>query len=312
MSIKISDDRASIIVGNKTFNITPEQAAKARTNRNITKSTMAVTPSRLADVDLVLGSEGRAPGIALRAILARDTDWTRENLDDVDAKLAGAVSVCGFAAVAERVHKILGDKMLSAEGQRQAAVQAFAPALARLKTWLYRVAGELVEELHEAEGLVVAALMPEKIPGQDAAVAELRAQEIRSHFFGLNEHQQAEALTTYGEKVALEQLASVTNDPAGRFRVDKMSLDLTRCEAIQRQHGDFVLVNLEDTRDRLDSAKWRATSLHKVFEGWAADQYLPLEASTRPWESLIEKELERSRAFLAIFPADRETAVVEE
>ena len=312
MSIKIADDKKSIAVGAKVFNITPEQAARARTVRNITKSTMAVTPSKLAGIEDVLGHEGRGPATALRAILNRDTDWTRENLDEVDAKLAGAVSVCGFATVAERVHQILGDKMLSAEGQRMTALQALTPAMTRLETWIYRLAGELVEELRVAEGLIVAALMPEKVPGQDAAVAELRAQEIRSHFFGMNEIQQATALTTYGERVALEQLAAVTSDPAGRFAIDKRALDVTRCEVIQRQGGDFVLVNLEDARDRCDAAKWRMTALHKIFSGWAADQYLPLPASTRPWESLIEKELDRSQAFLNIFPADRVTAVTEE
>ena len=312
MSIKIADDKKSIAVGAKVFNITPEQAARARTVRNITKSTMAVTPSKLAGIEDVLGSQGRGPATALRAILSRDTNWTMEHLDDVDTKLAGAVSVCKLGEAAERVRQALGDKMLSTEGQRQAAVKAFSPALERLEGWLYRVAGELVEELREAEGLIVAALMPEKIPGQDAAVAELRAQEIRSHFFGMNEIQQATALTTYGERVALEQLAAVTSDPAGRFAIDKRALDVTRCEVIQRQGGDFVLVNLEDARDRCDAAKWRMTALHKIFSGWAADQYLPLPASTRPWESLIEKELDRSQAFLNIFPADRVTAVTEE
>jgi hypothetical protein len=312
MAIKIADDRASITVGSKVFNITPEQAAKARTVRNITKSTMAVTPSKLTNVEDVLGPEGRGPATALRAILSRDTDWTRENLDDVDARLAGAVSVCKLQEVAERVREIQKDKMLSTEGQRQAAVKAFSPALERLEGWLYRVAGELVEELREAEGLVTAALMPPKIPGQDSAVTELRAQEIRSHFFNLPESKQAVALTSYGEKVALEQLQAITSDPAGRGNLDKGSLDLVRCEVIARQHGDFLLVGLEDARDRCDSAKWRMTALHKVFEGWARDQYLPLEPSTRPWESLIEKELDRSQAFLNIFPADSAAAVVEE
>ena len=312
MSIKIADDKKSIAVGAKVFNITPEQAARARTVRNITKSTMAVTPSKLAGIEDVLGSQGRGPATALRAILSRDTNWTMEHLDDVDTKLAGAVSVCKLGEAAERVRQALGDKMLSTEGQRQAAVKAFSPALERLEGWLYRVAGELVEELREAEGLIVAALMPEKIPGQDAAVAELRAQEIRSHFFGMNESQQAGALAAYGKRVALEQLAAVTSDPAGRFAIDKRALDVTRCEVIQRQHGDFVLVNLEDARDRCDAAKWRMTSLFKVFAGWAADQYLPLEPSTRPWENLIEKELDRSQAFLNIFPADSTVAVVEE
>lgn len=312
MSVKIADDRASIMVGAKAFSLTPEQADKARIIRNVTQDTMAATTSKLTDVELVLGSEGRAPGIALRAILSRDTDWTRENLDDVDARLVGAVSVCKLGQAADRVREIQTDKMLSAEGQRQTAVQAFAPALARLEGWLYRVAGELVEELHEAEGLVTAALMPEKIPGQDSAVAELRSQEIRSHFFGLNEHQQAEAMTRFGEKVALEQLSAVTNDPAGRFRVDKRALDLTRCEVVQRQGGDFVLVNLEDTRDRLDSAKWRMTGVHKIFAGWAADRNLAMEPSTRPWEALIEKELERSQAFLTAFAADSRPALIEE
>ncbi|HCU68156.1 MAG TPA: hypothetical protein DGF30_02785 [Desulfomicrobium sp.] len=312
MSIKIADDKKSILVGTKAFSLTPEQAAKARTHRNITKSTMAVTTSKLTGIEDVLGPEGRGPATALRAILSRDTDWTRENLDDVDAKLAGAVSVCGFATVAERVRQILGDKMLSAEGQRMTALQALTPAMTRLESWLYRLAGELVEELREAEGLITAALMPEKVPGQDAAVAELRGQEIRSHFFGMNESQQAEALTRYGERVALEQLAAVTSDPAGRLAIDKRALDVTRCEVIQRQGGDFVLVNLEDARDRLDAAKWRMTALHKVFEGWASDHRLPLEPSTRPWESLIEKELDRSQAFLAIFPVNHVTAVIEE
>lgn len=312
MSIKIADDRASISVGAKVFNITPEQAAKARTVRNVTKSSMAVTRSKLAGIEDVLGPEGRGPATALRAILSRDTDWTRENLDDLDAKLAGAVSVCGFATVAERVREIQKDKMLSTEGQRMTALQALTPAMTRLESWLYRLTNELVEELREAEDLITAALMPEKTPGQDASVAELRAQEIRGHFFGMNESQQAVTLTGYGERVALEQLAAVTSDPAGRLAIDKRALDVTRCEVIQRQGGGFVLVNLEDARDRCDAAKWRMTALHKVFAGWAADQYLPLPASTRPWESLIEKELERSQAFLSIFPADHVTAVIEE
>lgn len=312
MSIKIADDRASISVGTKVFNITPEQAAKARTVRNITKSTMAVTTAKLTGIEDVLGPEGRGPATGLRAILSRDTDWTRENLDDLDARLAGAVSVCKLGEAADRVREIQTDRMLSTEGQLQAAVKAFSPAMTRLESWLYRVAGELVEELREAEGLIVAALVPEKVPGQDAAVAELRAQEIRSHFFGMNERQQAEALTRFGEKVALEQLAAVTSDPAGRLAADKRALDLVRCEVIQRQHGDFVLVGLEDARDRCDAAKWRMTALHKVFAGWAADHRLPLEPSTRPWEALIESELERSQSFLAVFPADHVTAVIEE
>lgn len=312
MSIKIADDKKSIAVGAKVFNITPEQASKARAVRNITKSTMAVTPSKLAGIEDVLGAEGRGPATALRAILRQDTSWTLEHLDDVDARLAGAVSVCKLGEAADRVREIQKDRMLSTEGQRQAAVKAFSPALERLEGWLYRVAGELVEELREAEGLVTAALMPPKVPGQDAAVAELRAQEIRSHFFGMNENQQAVALTSYGEKVALEQLQAVTSDPAGRLAADKRALDLVRCEVIQRQHGDFLLVGLEDARDRCDAAKWRMTALHKVFSGWAADQYLPLEPSTRPWEALIESELDRSQAFLNIFPADSTVAVVEE
>ena len=312
MAIKIADDRSSITVGTKVFNITPEQAAKARTVRNITKSTMAVTTSKLTNIEDVLGPEGRGPATALRAILSRDTDWTRTNLEDVDARLAGSVGVCKLGEAADRVREIQADRMLSTEGQLQAAVKAFSPALERLEGWLYRLADQLIEELREAEGLVTAALMPPKIPGQDAAVAELRAQEVRSYFFSMNENQQTVALTSYGEKVALEQLQAVTSDPAGRGNLDKRALDLVRCEVIQRQHGDFLLVGLEDSRDRLDAAKWRMTALHKVFEGWARDHRLPLEPSVRSWENLIESELDRSQTFLAVFPADRVTAVTEE
>lgn len=312
MAVKIADDRASIAVGAKVFNITPEQANKARSLRNITKSTMATRSSKLAGIEDVLGSEGHGPAIALRGILRMDTDWTRENLEDVDARLVGAVSVSKLAEAADRVREIQQDRMLSTEGQRQAAVQAYAPALARLEGWLYRFAGELAEELREAEDLVVAALMPEKVPGQDAAVAELRAQEIRSHFFNLPERQQAEALTRFGEKIALEQIQAVTSDPAGRGNLDKIALDLVRSEAIQRQHGDFVLVNLEDARDRLDAAKWRMSGVYKLFEGWARDYSLPLEPSTMPWETLIESELARSRAFLTAFAADSTPATIEE
>ena len=82
--------------------------------------------------------------------------------------------------------------------------------------------------------------------------------------------------------------------------MSKLILDAARVEAIRKQGGDFVLVELMDARDVLHSLKWRAGALSRLLRGWAQDKGLKLAEPVNAFELLADEALARSEDFLRV------------
>lgn len=303
MAIQYFHERKKFTVGlqEERF-MSQDQANAMRSERNLLKDVAALEPGPLDGIDFSLfASEGAGPGILLRSLLQTDTEWHRVHLAVLDRELSSIATGHGrIDKSLTEIERIFTDRDLSQDGKIKRASDVFQIVLSVIEHWLSIKVKEQVNHLEAAEELVRLAEKPEKTAGEEASVLELRRSEVRTWFFGLSDPAQNEALERFGQDVNLMGLEAVQNDPAGRFRAPKLILDAARVDAIRRQGGDFILVELMDARDTLDALKWRAGALSRLLRGWAADKGLKLTEPTSAFEIIADEALEKSEEFMRV------------
>lgn len=303
MAIQYFHDRKKFTIGLKEERfMSLDQANEMRHDRNLLKDTAALEPGPLDGIDFSLfGSRGGGPGILLRSRLRADVEWHRAHMTELDRALVSIVTVNDRVAKSvNEVERIFADNDLSQDGRIRRASDVYQVAVDVCEHWLLIHIKEALNTLEQAEQLVRLAELPEKKLDESDSVRELRMAEVRGWFFNLLEAIQGETLERLGREARLEQLAAVQNDPCGRLRVPKLIVDGARVAAIRAQNGDFCLVELMDSRDFLDSLKWRCIGLSRLLRGWAVDRGLTLAEGTNAFESIADEALARSEDFLRV------------
>lgn len=303
MAIQYFPDRRKFTIGlqEERF-MSIDQANAMRHERNLLKDTAALEPGPLDGIDYDLfGREGHGPGILLRSLLSRDSEWSRVFMSVLDRELAAIATGHGrLTNTLAEIERIFANRDLTPEGKVNRSGAIFETFLAVVDHWLVTKVKEAVNDLQKAEELVRLAEKPEKTADEDASVRELRRSEVRTWFFSLPDAAQAEHTERFGQTAQLGPLDAIRNDPAGRLRVSKLILDAARVAAIRAQGGDFILVELMDARDVLHSLRWRAGAVSRLLRGWAADKRMTLPEPVNAFESIADEALARSEDFLRV------------
>lgn len=236
----------------------------------------------------------------LRGIIASDSQWMRERLQDFDNELAHALDASGLASVVEKSKAIKSDTRYTPQAKQQMIREAFGRGiLTHFEDRAADAMASLVKALRNTETVIYYALMPTPPEKGAETVRELRLQEVRAYLTETLEEERPGVVLKFGESAALEALAALVDDPAKRGLVSEKMLSMAKLRALKSMEVDFLALNLELAREVVLTSARRITAVGLAVTAVAKDFGVVAPGLAFNFEQRAAAEIERSESFLS-------------
>lgn len=218
----------------------------------------AQTP--LSDILSRCGFPGGIDG-TMRSVIASDDALTRGQLTSFDAELANVCTRAGLPKIVDQIRRTMADSELKDGAKLDRCVAAAGPVLAEIKRGIDAAMEKPYAALGSMERLIADALEPAQLKGDELTARTIRCWECRQFFAAADSNVRTQFWDNVVKGEALESLYAIENDPCVRGLENAHMLSLVKVRLLERMRVGFLLVQLDQARENLRSAAFRADSL---------------------------------------------------